>query len=135
MEFDEEIERRVVGRQGPSKKPFSELGAVQKRRVSQPVLDSLNEVAESRMMDPTKLSGYLLRRYSAHVHGDPCSFHQKFRMFYLKYRVSYSSNKVLAETGKMIEDGESVAALRRLNPEHCLFVMTVGEGIGKFQWT
>ena len=50
-------------------------------------------------------------------------------------RVSYNTNKTLAGAGQMIEDGEKVSGLRRLEPEHSLFMLTLGEGIGKFQWT
>ena len=65
---EEEIERHVVASQGPKMKPFSELGAIQKRRVTQPVVDSLRSVAEGRMIDPVKLCGYILKRYiSYHV--------------------------------------------------------------------
>ena len=49
-------------RQGPKKKAFSELGAIQKRRVTQPIVDSLKSVAEGRMIDPVNLSGYILKR-------------------------------------------------------------------------
>ena len=59
----EEIERLAVGSQGPKIKPFSELGAIQKRRVTQPVVDSLRSLAEGRLIDPVRLSGYILKRY------------------------------------------------------------------------
>ena len=52
----------VFVRQGPKKKSFSELGAIQKRRVTQPIIDSLKSVAEGRMIDLVQLSGYILKR-------------------------------------------------------------------------
>ena len=50
------------------------------------------------------------------------------------FRVSYATDKVLAETGGKIEKGETVAALRKLEVEHCLWMLTCGDGMGKFQW-
>ena len=97
---EEEVQRRVVG-QGYKKKPFSELGLLQKRRVTQPVLDSLQSVAKDHQIEEAQLVG-----------------------------------KRLAETGKMIEEGESVGPLRSLQPDQCLYIMTLGgDGIGKQQWT
>ena len=61
-ESDDEIERRVIGRQGPPLKSFVELGPLQKRRVSQKVFDNLKKVAEERHMAQTELTGYCLKR-------------------------------------------------------------------------
>ena len=55
--------------------------------------------------------------------------------YFLHHRVSYHANKTVAGVGQMIEDGENVSGLRRLKPEHSLYMLTLGEGIGKFQWT
>ena len=41
---------------------------------------------------------------------------------------------MLAQTGGKIEKGETVAPLQKLDLEHCLWMMTGGEGMGKFQW-
>ena len=49
-------------------------------------------------------------------------------------RVSYATDKVLAQTGSKIKKGETVAPLQKLEMEHCLWMMTCGEGMGKFQW-
>ena len=49
-------------------------------------------------------------------------------------RVSYNSDKQLAETGNRIEKGESVSPLCKLDKDHCLWILTTGGGMGKFLW-
>ena len=48
--------------------------------------------------------------------------------------MSYESDKELAEAGNKIEKGESVAALCKLEADHCLWILTAGDGMGKFVW-
>ena len=49
-------------------------------------------------------------------------------------RAAYNSDKGLSEVGSRVEKGEEVAALRKLESEHCLWMLTFGEDMGKFQW-
>ena len=49
---DEEIQRKV-GRLGPKPRPFSELGRLQQRRVTQEAFDNLKKVAEARQIEST----------------------------------------------------------------------------------
>ena len=51
------------------------------------------------------------------------------------FRIAYRTSKMIAGAGQLIEDGETVTGVRRLQPEHCLYMLTLGEGIGKYQWT
>jgi hypothetical protein len=44
-------------------KPFSELGPLQQRRVSQKAFDSMKEVSESRQIAPVQMAGYMMKRY------------------------------------------------------------------------
>ena len=59
---DEEIQRKV-GRLGPKLRPFSELGRLQQRRVTQEAFDNLKKVAEARQIEPVNVAGYMMKRY------------------------------------------------------------------------
>lgn len=59
---DEEIQRKV-GRLGPKPRPFSELGRLQQRRVTQEAFDNLKKVAEARQIEPVNVAGYMMKRY------------------------------------------------------------------------
>ena len=59
-EEEEEVERKV----GPKPKPFSELGQLQKRRVTQNVFDSAKNVAVERETELVNITGYMLKRLS-----------------------------------------------------------------------
>ena len=49
-------------------------------------------------------------------------------------RAAYTSDKALAEVGSKVEKGEEVSALKKLDKEHCLWLLTFGEDMGKYQW-
>ena len=148
-EEPDDIERRIE-QQGPKQKPFSELGPLQKRRVSQKVFDTLKELSERRQISRAQLTGYLLKRYCPTLILIFTIFKPlkgwtglRFYEFVVQFlfltqpqysRASYATNKVLAETGSRIEKGEVVAPLKRLEPEHCLWIMTTGDDLGKSQW-
>ena len=51
-------------------KPFSELGPLQQRRVSQQAFDSMKEVSESRQIAPVQMAGYMMKRYGDYLSSD-----------------------------------------------------------------
>lgn len=53
---------------------------------------------------------------------------------YMMKRASYTSDKSISAVGSKVEKGESISALRKLETEHCLWMLTFEEGMGKFQW-
>ena len=60
--YEEDVQRHVVG-QGAKKKPFSELGVLQKRRVTQPAINTLQSIAKAHQIGESQLVGYLLKRW------------------------------------------------------------------------
>ena len=55
---EEELQKKV----GPKSKPFSELGRMQQRRVTQEAYDSVKELARVREADVVTMTGYMLKR-------------------------------------------------------------------------
>ena len=94
---------------GPKAKPFSELGRMQQRRVTQEAFNSVKDLAAKRETDVVNMAGYMLKR------------------------AAYTTDKGLGEVGRKVEKGEEIAALRKLDKEHCLWMLTFGEDMGKFQ--
>ena len=95
---------------GPKPRDFEELSRIQQRRVTQVAFDALKDVATERNVDIVNLTGYMMKR------------------------ASHMSDKTIADVGSKVEKGESVCALRKLEHEHCLWMLTFGEDMGKYQW-
>ena len=83
---------------------------MQQRRVTQGAFDCVKDLARKRETDVVNMTEYMLKR------------------------AAYTTDKGLAEVGSKVEKGEEVAALRKLEKEHCLWMLTFGEDMGKFQW-
>ena len=83
---------------------------MQQRRVTQGAFDSVKDLARRRETDVVNMTGYMLKR------------------------AAYTTDKGLAEVGSKVEKGEEIAALRKLDKEHCLWMLTFGEDMGKYQW-
>ena len=116
----------VHAKQGAPMKDWDDLGPLQKRRQSQSAFDEVKKAALARNVDPQRVAGNILHRLLI--------FPASKKAYFVCIRVSYLSDKKLAETGRRIKKGEEVQPKKTLNVNHSTWLCTVGAGFGQKQW-